>query len=215
MDAHQETFETWNKLASLYQDKFMELHLYDETYDAFCQLVTTPNAKILDIACGPGNISRYLLNKRPDFRLTGIDTAENMVALARKNNPSAEFAVMDMREIGTFSETFDGIICGFGLPYLSEADAAKLFSDAHRLLNDKGVVYISFVDGAPAQSGFKADNEGNRIYFWFHRLDTILQQLNDAGFELQKTFEVPYKTNETETNTDIHTILIAQKKTTA
>ena len=207
MDAHKETFETWNKLASLYQDKFMELHLYDETYDAFCHLVTAPNAKILDIACGPGNISRYLLTKRPDFRLTGIDIAENMIALARKNNPSAEFAVMDMREIGKLSETFDGIICGFGLPYLPEADAAKLFSDAHRLLNDKGIVYISFVDGDPAQSGFKADNEGNRIYFWFHRLDTILRQLNDADFEQQKTFEVLYQRNETEAET--HTILVA------
>jgi len=78
-------------------------------------------------------------------------------------------------------------------------------------------VYISFVDGDPAQSGFKADNKGNRIYFWFHRHDTVLQQLNEAGFEPQQTFEVPYKTNETETNTDtdMHTILIARKKTTA
>jgi len=45
-------------------------------------------------------------------------------------------------------------------------------------------------------------NNSNRIYFWLHRLDTILRQLNDAGFEQQKTFEVSYKTNETETNTE-------------
>jgi hypothetical protein len=31
MDRYKETFETWNKVASLYQDKFMELDLYNDS----------------------------------------------------------------------------------------------------------------------------------------------------------------------------------------
>ena len=33
MDRYTETFETWNKIATQYQDKFMQLDLYNYTYD--------------------------------------------------------------------------------------------------------------------------------------------------------------------------------------
>ena len=38
MDKYQQTFETWNKIATIYQDKFMDLKLYDESYDFFCRI---------------------------------------------------------------------------------------------------------------------------------------------------------------------------------
>ena len=58
MDRYKETFETWNKMASLYQERFMDLDLYNETYDFICNAVVKEKAKILEIGCGPGNISR-------------------------------------------------------------------------------------------------------------------------------------------------------------
>lgn len=33
MDKYKETFETWNNVASMYHDKFMDLDLYNDTYD--------------------------------------------------------------------------------------------------------------------------------------------------------------------------------------
>ena len=90
MDNYQETFETWNKLASLYQDKFMDLELYNESYDAFCNSIAKENANILEIGCGPGNITKYLLLKRPNYQIYGIDVAPNMIELARQNNPTAK-----------------------------------------------------------------------------------------------------------------------------
>ena len=49
MDSYKETFETWNKVAQMYQDKFMDLDLYNETYDLFCDTIVTENSKILDL----------------------------------------------------------------------------------------------------------------------------------------------------------------------
>jgi trans-aconitate methyltransferase len=89
MDRYKETFETWNKVASLYQDKFMNLDLYNETYDFICNSMVKDKSRLLEIGCGPGNISKYLLNKRPDYTIFGIDVAPNMVELATKNNPTA------------------------------------------------------------------------------------------------------------------------------
>lgn len=62
MDPYKETFETWNKVASLYQEKFMELKLYNDTYDLICNVVIKNKATILEIGCGSGNITRYLLS---------------------------------------------------------------------------------------------------------------------------------------------------------
>ncbi|MFN8864488.1 MAG: class I SAM-dependent methyltransferase [Flavobacteriales bacterium] len=90
MNKYEETFETWNNIASLYQDKFMGLDLYNETYDFICNTIDKPHAKVLEIGCGPGNITKYLLSKRPDFDIFGIDIAPNMVELARQNNPKSD-----------------------------------------------------------------------------------------------------------------------------
>jgi 2-polyprenyl-3-methyl-5-hydroxy-6-metoxy-1,4-benzoquinol methylase len=89
MDRYKETFDTWNNIASIYQDKFMDLDVYNDTYDHICNAVTKPKAKLLDIGCGPGNITKYLLSKRPDFDIFGIDMAPNMIEFAKKNNPTA------------------------------------------------------------------------------------------------------------------------------
>lgn len=209
MDRYKETFDTWNKIASLYQDKFMELDLYNDTYDFICNSIDKPNAKLLEIGCGPGNITKYLIAKRPDFDIFGIDIAPNMVELARQNNPAAHFAVMDSRQINNLDSTYDGIVCGFCLPYLSQTETNELISNSYNLLSDNGLLYLSFVEGDPDKSDFKAGS-GGRVYFYYHKLDDITLQLNSFKFGEIKIFKVKYKISETEFDT--HTILTAKKK---
>lgn len=209
MDRYKETFETWNKIASLYQDKFMELDLYNDTYDFICNSIDKPNAKLLEIGCGPGNITKYLIAKRPDFDIFGIDIAPNMVELARQNNPTAHFAVMDSRQINNLDSTYDGIVCGFCLPYLSQTETNELIANSYELLNDNGLLYLSFVEGDPDKSDFKAGS-GGRVYFYYHKLDDITSQLNSFKFGEIKIFKVKYKISETEFDT--HTIMTAKKK---
>jgi predicted TPR repeat methyltransferase len=209
MQNNEETRETWNKLATLYEEKFMHLHLYDETYDFICDAITRQQASILEIGCGPGNISKYLLSKRPDFTIHGIDIAANMIALAQKNNPAASYSVMDCRHISGFAKKIDGIIAGFCLPYLSIAESEKLISDAGDLLQSQGILYLSFVEGDPGLSGYQVGSTGDRLYFYYHQLDTVTTQMRQHGFELLKIFKVAYKKSPTET--DIHTIVTAKK----
>ena len=213
MDRYKETFETWNKVASIYQDKFMDLDLYNDTYDFIVSALNKPNSKILEIGCGPGNITKYLLSKQPDLDIFGIDIAPKMIELAEKNNPRAHFAIMDIREIGKIKTKYDGIICGFCLPYLSQTDSEKLIFDTHNLLNGNGLIYLSFVEGDPNKSDFQVGSNGDRSYFYYHSLDKLKAQLKDNSFEKLKIFKVEYKKSEAEVN--IHTILTARKKTTA
>ncbi len=213
MDRYKETFETWNKVASLYQDKFMDLDLYNDTYDFICNSITKNSAKILEIGCGPGNIAKYLLSERPDFDIYGIDIAPNMIELAKKNNPTASFAIMDSRKIDEIKTKYDGIVCGFCLPYLSQTDSRKLITDCYNLLNENGLIYISFVEGDPIKSGFQFISSGDRSYFYYHHLSDLKTKLIESKFDQLNIFKVEYKKSESEI--DIHTILTARKKTTA
>ena len=211
MDRYKETFETWNKVAELYQDKFMNLDLYNHTYDIICNSLPKQNSNILEIGCGPGNITRYLLSKRPDFNIFGIDIAPNMVALAKNNNPAARFAIMDSRKISELETTYDGIVCGFCLPYLSQTDCKKLISDCYNLLNKNGLIYLSFVEGDPGSSNFLVGSKGGRAYFYFHKLDALTEQLYKNDFDEVNIFKMEYK--RTENENDLHTIMIAKKTT--
>ena len=213
MDRYKETFETWNKVASLYQDKFMDLDLYNDTYDFICDSIIKDNAKILEFGCGPGNITKYLLSKRPDFDIYGIDIAPNMIKLAKKNNPSASFAIMDCRQIDEIKTKYDGIVCGFCLPYLSQTDSQKLITDCYNLLNENGLIYISFVEGDPIKSDFRVSSSGDRTYFYYYNLNDLKTKLSESKFDELNVFKVEYKKSESEI--EIHTILTAKKKTTA
>src|SRR5690349_18694421 len=99
MDRTKMAVDIFNKHAQIYQHKYMDVSMYHDTLDAFCNSIPKHNAQILEIACGPGNITQYLLQQRPGFNILGTDLAPNMLELARANNPEAKFKEMDGRNI--------------------------------------------------------------------------------------------------------------------
>lgn len=211
MDTYKETFETWNQLASLYSEKFMNLNLYNETYDYLSSLIAKQDAKILELGCGPGNITKYLLSNYPQFEILGVDVAPNMIAIAKEHNPKATFIELDIRHIDTIHSTFDAIISGFCLPYLSHEDGIQLLKNSYNLLNANGLFYLSFVEGKPNESKFQVASTGHRSYFYFYQLDELIAQLANNHFELVKIFKVEYLTSANKI--DIHTIVITKKIT--
>ncbi len=209
MEKYQETFNTWNKIAKIYEEKFMDLDLYNDTYDIFLDSINT-NSSILEIGCGPGNITKYLLEKNSTLKIRGLDISENMVALARTNIPLAEFEIMDCRNLDSINVRYDAIICGFCIPYLSESDCVKLIFDCNSLLNNSGFLYLSFVAGDYEKSGFISGSSGNRTYFYFHSLDNIQKELKANSFEIQKSISKNYK--KIDGTEEIHIVLISKKR---
>lgn len=210
MDSYKETFETWNYLAKAYQDKFMSLDLYNKSYDDFCDFVKDENPLVLELGCGPGNITQYITKRRPDFKIDAIDVATNMIDAARKNCPGVNFIVLDIREIDTIKKKYDAIICGFCIPYLSQADLENLVIDCGQLLNDNGVFYLSFVDGVYADSGYQMGSGGYRTYFYYHNLVDITKTLEIQRFKVLKLITVDYC--KADNHIEVHAIVIAQKK---
>lgn len=209
MNLTQLAKQTFNQCAQQYQDKFMDTTLYHDTFDLFCEKVSMPGAQILDIACGPGNVTRYLLERRPDYNILAIDIAENMIALARANNPAAQFQVMDARDIPKLCRQFAGIMCGFGLPYLSKEDAIQLIADAAALLHDNGVLYISTMEDDYSKSGLETSSSGSQLYIHYHEAGYLLDALQHNGFQVVEVRRIPFTGYNGKLSTDL--VLIAQK----
>jgi predicted TPR repeat methyltransferase len=184
MDSYKITIDTFDKYALAYQEKYLDLDLYDDTFDIFCRLIEKPNAKVFEIGCGPGNITRYLLSKRPDFDMEAIDLAPNMIQLAREDNPTATFKVMDCREIDKLTDKFDGIMCGFCMPYLSKEDCVKLIKDCAFLLNRDGLLYFSVIEDDYQKSGYETSSNGqDKAYVYYHQEDYLQAYLQENNFE--------------------------------
>ncbi|MDX1544498.1 MAG: methyltransferase domain-containing protein [Christiangramia sp.] len=189
MKETENTRDIFNKYAEGYQHKYMDVSLYHNSLDLFCEYLSSKQTEILEIGCGPGNLTKYLLSLRPDLEILGIDIAAKMIALARNNNPEAAFRVMDCRDIQQLKQTFDGIVCGFCLPYLSRDETLKLIGDMSVLLNQGGFVYISTMEADHRNSGYEGSTSGDdKLYINYHESDYILRNLEKQGFRILKTF---------------------------
>ncbi|MDN3620179.1 methyltransferase domain-containing protein [Polaribacter undariae] len=212
IERNKESVETYNKSASNYQDKFMKMDLYNDTFDTFCELIEDENSKILEIASGPGNVTKYLLGKKPDLKILGIDLAPNMIEFAKENNPKAEFKVFDCREISKIELQFDGIMCGFCMPYLSKEECEKLIYDASKLLNSSGLLYISTMEDDYEKSGYELTSFSgeNRVYIYYHQAEFLSECLKKYGYEVIDLQRKKYPEPDGTFLTDM--IFIARKK---
>jgi ubiquinone/menaquinone biosynthesis C-methylase UbiE len=209
MDSNEENLNSWNKVAEMYETHFMDLDIYNDSYQTFCNLFTETNPRILDIGCGPGNITKQLLQFLPTADLMGIDMAENMIELAKKNVPSAYFEVMDCRTLDHYHGEFEGVVAGFCIPYLNADETAKLFADVYDVLTEDGLFYISFVAGDPSNSGFITGSTGDRMFFNYHTEEALKNTLLETGFQLLHTAEISY--TKRDASTELHTVFIARK----
>jgi len=183
--------------------------MYDDFYREFCELIRRGRARVLDAACGPGNVSRYLMSQRPDLDLLGIDLAPRMVELAREAVPSAHFAVHDCRNSADLERCFDGIICAFALPYLSWEEAEAFIRAACKALEADGVLCLSTMLGRSEDSGLQRCSSGDPVYVNYHSEEQIKCCLHECGFALLKQCRIPSPSVATKKTTDL--IVIAKK----
>lgn len=167
----------------------MDVSLYADALNTFCEQLL-PNAKLLELACGPGNITKYLLNKRPDLHILATDLAPNMLELAKANSPGIEAKLLDCRDINTLTERYDGIMCSFCLPYLSKEEAIQLIKDAAHLLHPNGILYLSTMEGDYTRSAWQKSSQGDELFIYMHEADYLLQALHDHGFDTVDTRRV-------------------------
>ena len=108
-----------------------------------------PGMRIVDLACGPGNLSRRLAALvAPDGEVIGVDLAPGMLERARMSGATnAHFELMDIEDLKFDDSSFDAAVCGHGLQFVPHIDRA--LSEARRVLRSGS----HFVASVPAARG--------------------------------------------------------------
>lgn len=75
--------------------------------DLTARITATEPVHVLDLGCGPGNLTRSLARRWPGARVTGVDSSTAMIERARSAGSAdpgvderVEFVVADLRDVG-------------------------------------------------------------------------------------------------------------------
>lgn len=207
---YEQTSEAYNALAGIYAEKFSDVSTYAAGIDRFIKDLPQ-NAKVLEPGCGPGNCTRYLLEKRPDLEILGTDVAPNMLTIAQENNPSAVFSLMDYRDLDQIETLFDGVFCSFVIPYLHKEDNRRMMSVFRDLLPSGGLLYLSFIEGGYDNSAYQWSSDRRYQTFVHYYTQGFFEGLlTEIGFDPVETFKSLYARSGNQT--ECHVAMVWRKR---
>jgi SAM-dependent methyltransferase len=117
----------YDAIAARYQLEVGD-NLHDPpTAALLAMLPLVSDLRVLDIACGQGRVSRELARRGAIVR--GADVSEAMLATARRLEAEQplgiEYACVDIADPAALvGESFDGVVCNFGLGDINNLDGA-------------------------------------------------------------------------------------------
>jgi SAM-dependent methyltransferase len=123
----------WQKGAASYDELFGSVtrHAIDPLLDA---TNVRQGSRVLEVCCGVGYGAGAALAR--GAKAVGIDFAPAMVESARRRYPGAQFHQDDAEELSFDDETFDAVICAFGVNHLQQPERA--IGESHRVLRSGG-----------------------------------------------------------------------------
>lgn len=108
-----------------------------------------PSMDILDIGCGPGTITVDLASYIPQGRITGLESAEEVLTHARalamqKGATNVHFVVGDANSLEYPDSTFDVVMCHQVLQYMQ--DPVGVLKEMKRVAKVGGIVAVREAD---------------------------------------------------------------------
>lgn len=171
--------------AKSYADQYFNVEYYGDALEAF-YANTKANGQFLDLACGPGNLTSHLLRRFPKAKVLGTDIANEMLEIAAKENPKATFKNLACADLVSLNQKFDGILCGFVLPYLNKDEVSKLILDCYNRLKKDGAFYLSGNLGSYSDSELQgaSTGKGPKLYSFYYSKEFVEKKLENTGFKI-------------------------------
>jgi SAM-dependent methyltransferase len=183
--------EGWEARARGYHDFFASIttRAIEPLLDA---AAVGAGSEVLDVATGPGYVAAAAQAREADA--TGVDVAEEMVALAGRLHPEVRFVQGDAERLPFDDARFDAAVANFAILHLGRPERAA--AELARVLRPGGRVALTvwdvpersrlmgvFVDavaeaGASPASGVPAGPD----FFRFSDVDELTRLLAGAGF---------------------------------
>ncbi|MBD2394520.1 class I SAM-dependent methyltransferase [Cyanobacterium aponinum FACHB-4101] len=180
---YQWLYDTISRLAAIPvggEKKFRELALLD--------LSITKDSKILDLCCGAGQTTKFLVNYSTN--VTGLDISPLSLEKAKKNVPQAKYIEGFAQKMPLPDQDFDIVHTSVALHEMTTDELEAIFAEVYRVLRPEGI--FTFIDlHKPHNLLFIP---GIFAFMWLFETDTAWQLLNtdlsvkliDSGFSILK-----------------------------
>ena len=127
-----------------YEESIDDGHSDDDASEILGLLQLEPGARLLDVPCGHGRLTRRLA--AAGMEVTGVDVSEQFLALARVEpagpGASPAYHLGDMRRLPV-PGPFDAVVCWFtSFGYYDDGDCCLVLDEFHRVLEPGGTVLI-------------------------------------------------------------------------
>jgi ubiquinone/menaquinone biosynthesis C-methylase UbiE len=136
---------------------------FDEELGALAQaLARLPAARVLDVACGTGFLTRYL---RGD--VVGLDQSERMLAEARRRHAGATYVLGDALRLPFPDSSFDRVVSAHFYGHLRPRERRSFLREALRVAPRLVVVDSALREGVPreeTQERVLSDGSRWRVY---------------------------------------------------
>jgi demethylmenaquinone methyltransferase/2-methoxy-6-polyprenyl-1,4-benzoquinol methylase len=101
-----------------------------------------PGNRVLDLGCGTGTLAQMCIERGAE--VTGVDANSGMLAVAKKNSPSANFLNFSLSNLDEQleDESFDIILSTLAFSELTRMERVYVLKQIKRLLKKGGRVFI-------------------------------------------------------------------------
>jgi len=187
-----DTIQFYSKYSEQYDVKHASLNNYNQTYVDFINNAGSKHS-LLDLACGPGNVAKFIKNYIPEIAVTGVDLSPEMLSLAKEKIKDATFYQSDIIELAIPEQTYGLICCAFGLPYIKPDQIADFVTQIDRYSEKGTSVYISCMQGNKSQAETISFGGDEKILIHYHSKEKIVDHFSNNGFKMVDYKELDYK----------------------
>jgi SAM-dependent methyltransferase len=109
-----------------------------------------PGQRVLDVGCGPGALTRVLVERLGTDEVAAVDPSEQFVAAARERHPGVDVQRAPAEELPYGDGEFDAALAQLVVHFM--ADPARGLSEMGRVTRERGVVAACVWDHAGGQT---------------------------------------------------------------
>lgn len=133
--SRESSLRYWDQAHREYQRENIK---YDDWLESFDEMIMNCKKPILDLGCGSGNDTKYLIEKGKE--VISCDQSQNAINNIKKNFPEVKDAIcFNMLDGIPFEDaSFEVIIADLCLHYFDEEDTKAIVSEIRRILMPGG-----------------------------------------------------------------------------
>lgn len=192
ISTNEQVRESYDKVADQYASKFLS-ELDSKPLDRVLlkDFISSNGSKgrIIDLGCGPGQTTRFLMEHHSACCVLGTDLSPAMIQQAKQHHadvigPRMAFEVADMLSLQYPAAAFQGANAFYSIVNFDYPQITQAFKEIARVLAPGGQFLCSFHVGTEVRHFDAFFDQPVDLNFFFLLPDRITEMLQVAGFKI-------------------------------